>query len=1318
MSFHGKGDKSLSTLRDEMAAVVAKAQASVYGTGPVEHMATEAIEKILSNIESADSWDPVIAALSKSIQDAEKLQALLRDMLRQVEYLEESRAQRERFGERWWRRKSRQLNETFQRNPQEGLVEWIRASAETLIAWELDALDRLVCEPFPFPSEAACIVSLFQRGAKDFKEESYERSLALATFLAHFTPANQSEPLLDAHSRATLHIITGRIHHYSSNEEEALKHFEQARELAPDDGRPSAAIGNYHRGRSDDYESLKFYQQAVEQSPDQPDGYVGLGMLSVDQKRWQEAEEWYERAIDVARREKDIDAALRKYFAPVSGNLYLKLARTLIEEDPEAALAAVTLALDLGILGEGSYPEKKGYHLKGELLEKLNRPVEAAQSYFEAGQRYNWDNEGQAACEPLKRAKALDPNNRLVYWDLSDALRLASYLKEPPYVDKEKIDQSLAEWKAGADAGMPDATKSWAYITRALINEQLARLHWDDRVSLWWESIAYVEWALLHDSGVYNWAYLGRFYRLLIADSNALHATSKALENDPENLAALEERALILSNVRDFKPAMEAIEKLEGIDPGVWVRGLKAYALLYNGQHENALKVLDEIIEAVPTDLWYRDIRAFCYLRLSEKQKSEQDYQWIWERRDDERYNREADNRNAFGWAAYNLGKLDEAIDIFNQLLGDPVLAGISYRNMGLCYLSQGKPDPAKSSLLEGIRQASRATEMDDLLFDIEDWKKYSTAHSDEASIAEAVKTVEDAIEARRGELKSRPSAEEELLRLAADLDRDGRKGDWTWIGIKAGLARFCAEKELWTDAATIYSELQKEAGHFGASRLGLENVMDSLREEGERLLEDEKPREAAERFKEALSTVSSLLADDNNRQAHLHCLLGYAHSRLGETAMARENFTRSLELYREAGLTNPGLALGDACRSLIRNAAQYWALDDEWSAFEGESSADAYLIGELASARGQLAIFLDEKYQLSGQIESEYDREPIVTPIVVEIGAALIPEDTGPEWPLVKTYLPDTRNRIFRDMGVWVPAIYLRSNDPYLPRESYIIMLDEIPLRMGEVRSGMKYCLTSAEALKEAGLPVEELQEAAHPLTGEAGCWIPANSAEVAAGKGFEVWDDPLLYMVAHIEDVLRQNLAEFLGIQEVEYLIAGWEQSDKCSLVIAALPDEVTRIRLARVLGALLKEGVSIAPWEEILETIRSFGLSDDDVTKVVSAVRLRLKKWLPGNRENVARISLPVEIEDRIHNGLYSEEGKTFLALTPEETQELLSEVRSLVDSTSRNQAIITGSAELRPYVRRVLEIEFPDLAVLSDEELIEADADIAQGGETSA
>ncbi len=1274
-----------------------------------------ALQKNLSMVAKEEDHAFLREVIQQYIQEAEKMQANLQEVLAKVVELEILQARREQYSEQWWQQKRQVVYKALQNDPQKGLSEWFQTYAEVLIAWELAICMKLISESFPFPRQAVDVLTLFRDGTQAIEAESYLQALEMLMYLTQVTSTRNSQLILDQTSRATLLVFIGRIYLYKASESEAaLKLFERAKELVPNDGLPYAALGSYYQAQQDSSQARSLYQRAIELSPKRPDGYIGMGLLAEKRALWDEAADWYEEATEAVQEEKDIELALSKLLAPINGNVYLQLARTLKKKAPEQALRAVELAITTGIKHDGNYPERLGYKLKGEILESLERQVEAAAAYYEAGRRFYWRNEYKIGVDLLTQANKLDSNNISIYWDLSDCLRSSSYLTTPPYADIESINEGLNTWKKGYDLKAPESDYALAYVVRALINDSLARMPDVDRWSLWWEAVVYIERAIiLQETNPQYWSYLSRFYRFLETEASALRATGRAIDYDPDNLDALDEHVANLANVGEFDTAEKAIEKRQMLEESVWLKAVEAYILVRKGAYKEACEILQSILKTAPDEIWYHDVQACCYLMLDEPLRARKEYEWIWNKYEP----LNTDDLDTFAWAAYNLALfakdsdsfsslLKKAIEIYEGLCKKSGATGNVYRCLGLCYLAQGELVRGEELLNEGLVRAVNVRELDDVpKLDLYTIEMCLDSWPHNAQVREVLDRLKGKIREKRAELARLRSVEEELNEVIRKYPREERKINWAWIGAHAGLARFYSEEKRWSEAAKTYLLLQKEGELFPEARIGLAKIFDELQAAGDTHVKEGKAHNALEQLLQI--SELKLLSDDKARQAQLYSRLGYIHFDLAEINSAREYFARAILLYRDSGSSSPGSSLSEICRALLRNATQYWELDAEWKAMAEESSIDEVLRSELIVARKLLAIYLDEFYKLSERYVDKTELSLDVTPVILEIGDGLIPEDTSQEGPLFKFYIPKMRQRIQDKMGVVMPGIRVRGSN-VLPPNGYMILLDEAEIERSSVHLDMRYCPALPETIQALDIPKAALIEKPHPVTGEPGCCVPRDSWELIVSKNPELWAEPLVFIIYHVEAVILKNLTNFMGTQDVENLFAEWEKNqDAAALIVSALPGQRARYHFAQVLRALVREQVPITSWKDILGAFREAGLINVDVSEAVRIIRLLLKEQLPGNNTNAQRLELPSEWEDKFISGLEHHNGRTFLTLPPEETYEFLSTIRNAVKTRDWNLVLVARNSEIRPFVRRLVENEFPHLMVLAQDELVAVD-----------
>jgi tetratricopeptide (TPR) repeat protein len=285
---------------------------------------------------------------------------------------------------------------------------------------------------------------------------------------------------------------------------------------------------------------------------------------------------------------------------------------------------------------------------------------------------------------------------------------------------------------------------------------------------------------------------------------------------------------------------------------------------------------------------------------------------------------------------------------------------------------------------------------------------------------------------------------------------------------------------------------------------------------------------------------------------------------------------------------------------------------------------------------------------------EAALERLPVLTPVALEVAADLVPfiaDEGGGLQPAVSETVVQMRSRIRSELGVYVPGVRFRGNEGDLPSGTYIIMLNEVPLVMGTITD------------------------------------------EQRAGRGA---DAPVARLTEHLDRVLRANLAGFIGHQEVVNLLddAG----------AAPRPQGRELSELVAVLQALVSEGATIAPLTSILAEFRRLRALNTSLVLTVEGIRqLPEVRWaLPGNQQNYRIHRLSADFEAELEQTLHRTDDTVVMAILPVPCQEALSAIRSAL-SGQDDVALLVRNPELRHFLRRLTELEFPHMPVLSEPEL---------------
>jgi type III secretion protein V len=329
----------------------------------------------------------------------------------------------------------------------------------------------------------------------------------------------------------------------------------------------------------------------------------------------------------------------------------------------------------------------------------------------------------------------------------------------------------------------------------------------------------------------------------------------------------------------------------------------------------------------------------------------------------------------------------------------------------------------------------------------------------------------------------------------------------------------------------------------------------------------------------------------------------------------------------------------------------------------------------------------------------------PVVTPIALEVAGDLIPlVDDASGSAFLNELVPMMRDGLFYELGVRFPGIRVRGNEGDLPPGSYIIMINEIPLVMGTVDQQKCLVNDTPDRLKLIGIMAEPAQ---NPANGQACAWISIDQRELAEESGLTTWDAPG-YVILHLSAVLRKNASEFLGIQEVQNMLEQLEQAFP-ALVKEVVPKAVSPFQLTDILRRLTEEEISVRDLRNILQALAEWGPVENDTVMLTEYVRAALKRYISHKytrgQSTLIVYLLDPHIEETVRSSVQHTSSGSYLALEPEITQEILAAVRNEVGNLppSAQQPVVLTTMEIRRYFRKLVELEFPHLAVLSYQEL---------------
>jgi type III secretion protein V len=276
----------------------------------------------------------------------------------------------------------------------------------------------------------------------------------------------------------------------------------------------------------------------------------------------------------------------------------------------------------------------------------------------------------------------------------------------------------------------------------------------------------------------------------------------------------------------------------------------------------------------------------------------------------------------------------------------------------------------------------------------------------------------------------------------------------------------------------------------------------------------------------------------------------------------------------------------------------------------------------------------------------------PVVAPLAVRAGRLA---HAGLAAPLAAA-LDALRDRVFLDLGVPLPPIPVTLAPELGP--------SEVTLEVHEV-------------------PAERLD-------------APATSVE-----------DAVPTIVAATERVTRARAPELLGLTEVHALLDALAEGRPSATRV--VPKPVTHALLLDVLRCLLAEQVPVRDLSGILEVLGSRAGREADPRVLAEAVRVHQRRAMTFRLTRGAA-ELPVVlldplVEDTVRRGISRHGDAAALALPPAQARDVVAAVMRAIGEAREagGLPIVVASPDVRRFLRGLLDVEAPDVPVVSHAEL---------------
>jgi type III secretion protein V len=331
----------------------------------------------------------------------------------------------------------------------------------------------------------------------------------------------------------------------------------------------------------------------------------------------------------------------------------------------------------------------------------------------------------------------------------------------------------------------------------------------------------------------------------------------------------------------------------------------------------------------------------------------------------------------------------------------------------------------------------------------------------------------------------------------------------------------------------------------------------------------------------------------------------------------------------------------------------------------------------------------------------SDGDDFSMTVPLILDVPETL-EQHIKPQ--VLNEELIKVRRALYHDLGVPFPGIHLRYNAG-MKDESYRILLQEIPVAMGQLRTGHVMIRESQENLQVLGV---EFTTDKQFLPDVPTIWAAESFVPRLVQAGVHYLEAPKI-VTHHLAFVLKKYAGDFLGLQETKFLLDNMEA--RYSEVVKEVQRVLPVPKIAEILQRLVQEEISIRNLRTILQALIEWGQKEKDPVLLVEYVRSSLKRYISykysGGQNMLAVYLLEPDVEETVRKAIRQTSGGSFLALDPNTTKRFVSAVKQSVGDASQSvqKPVLLSSMDVRRYIKKLIDIELPTLPVLSYQELTE-------------
>jgi flagellar biosynthesis protein FlhA len=320
------------------------------------------------------------------------------------------------------------------------------------------------------------------------------------------------------------------------------------------------------------------------------------------------------------------------------------------------------------------------------------------------------------------------------------------------------------------------------------------------------------------------------------------------------------------------------------------------------------------------------------------------------------------------------------------------------------------------------------------------------------------------------------------------------------------------------------------------------------------------------------------------------------------------------------------------------------------------------------------------------------------VDPLTVEVGLGLVRLVDGGVNSALLQRIAGIRKNLASQLGYYLPPVKVNDNLSLKSRE-YSIVLKGVEIARYELPAGQELAIPAGAVDGSVeGKPTKD------PAFGLAALWIPNERASFARSRGYTVVDD-VSVLGTHLSEVVRRHAHELFTRQDTKNFCDRVAQSNP-KVVEDLVPKMLSYASVQRVLQNLLRERVPIRDSVTILEALSEAAQMTKNPVLLTEYVRQAIRRVIVKSHANpqgeITAYLVEPSAEQTVEAAVEHGEHNSVLGLAPQAAREFVGRLTRKLERPD-SQAIVLTNPAIRYFVKQLLETAFPEVAVLSHNEV---------------